>query len=76
MAMLLGFMYRQDGPLLNVASVNGGLFVLICNMTFQNATLVINVSVRGRAWRVRFDHVDILFFVVVPLPLYFCYPPP
>lgn len=44
MAILLGMMYRQDGPLLNVASTNGGLFILLCNMTFQNATMVINVS--------------------------------
>ncbi|XP_045114554.1 protein white-like [Portunus trituberculatus] len=42
MALLLGLMYFREGPYVDVMSINGAIFVLISNMTFQNATIVIN----------------------------------
>ena len=45
MALLLGLMFLKEGPYVNIMNINGALFILISNMTFQNTTIAINVSV-------------------------------
>ncbi|XP_063889221.1 protein white-like isoform X2 [Scylla paramamosain] len=42
LAVLLGLMYMRKGPYVDVVSINGAFFVLVCNMSFQNTTIVIN----------------------------------
>ncbi|KAG0729899.1 Protein white [Chionoecetes opilio] len=42
LSILLGFMYRRSGPYVDVYSINGSLFILIGNMTYQNMSLVVH----------------------------------